>query len=134
MNKPEYGNVTESIELSLPVNAAYVSTARLTASSIANRQGFDIDEMEDIKAAVSEACTYVIRKSHGGGSGLFRLVFDIGDGFVAISLSSDNANGTADDEEMSILMIKALMDDTVVKADGGRLSIQMRKTHQVMEL
>ena len=125
--------ITETIELSLPVNAAYVSTARLTASSIANRQGFDVDETEDIKAAVSEACTYIIRKSHGCGS-LFHLVFHIGDGHVEIALSSVQANGGADDEEMSILMIKALMDGLTITNDGGSLSIRMQKTHQVMDL
>jgi len=130
MSKPK---ITETIELSLPVNAAYVSTARLTASSIANRQGFDVDETEDIKAAVSEACTYIIRKSHGCGS-LFRLVFDIGDGHVAIALTSENAIDNADDEEMSILMIQALMDNMTITNNGTGLAIQMQKTHHVMKL
>ena len=43
----------ESVELTLPINAAYISAARLTASSIANRLGFGIEEVEDIKTAVS---------------------------------------------------------------------------------
>ena len=51
MNKSSYSVIDEDIiELGLPINRAYVSTARLTASSIANRMGFDIEAIEDIKA------------------------------------------------------------------------------------
>jgi len=132
MSKMEY-LVTESIELSLPVNAAYVSTARLTASSIANRQGFDVDEMEDIKAAVSEACTYIIRKSRGTSSGLFHLIFGIGEGFMDIQFCCEDS-GDADDNEMSVLMIKALMDDMTLRCVGGALELRMLKKHHVMEL
>ena len=122
--------ITEIIELSLPTNTAYLSTARLTASSIANRQGFDIDEMEDIKSAVSEACAYVIRKAQGRPCKLFRLIFSIGDGFVDIQLSSDGGSFAADEDEMSLLIMEALMDDLTLCTNGGRLELRMRKTHQ----
>lgn len=51
------------IKISIPSKAEYVSLARLTASSIANRVGFNIEEIEDIKVAIGEACTNAIK--HG---------------------------------------------------------------------
>src|SRR6056297_1468251 len=48
------------IDLSIPSNPEYVSIVRLTASVIANSIGFDFEEIEDIKVAVSEACNNVV--------------------------------------------------------------------------
>lgn len=50
----------DNIELILPLKPEYVSIARLTASGIANRVGFDIDTIEDIKVAISEVCSKIV--------------------------------------------------------------------------
>ncbi len=46
----------DSILLSIPSNPGYFSLVRLTASSISNKCGMNIDEIEDIKVAIGEAC------------------------------------------------------------------------------
>lgn len=45
------------IEMKIPAKPEYVGVIRLTASGIAGRMGFSYDEIEDLKIAVSEACT-----------------------------------------------------------------------------
>ncbi|MFZ7119705.1 MAG: ATP-binding protein [Eubacteriaceae bacterium] len=57
----ENNNVT--ISLTLPNAPEYVSLARLTLTGIANRMGFNIDDIEDLKVAISEACTNALK--HG---------------------------------------------------------------------
>lgn len=54
------------ISLTLPNTPEYVSIARLTISGIANRMGFNIEDIEDLKVAVAEACTNAIK--HGCGN------------------------------------------------------------------
>ena len=71
------------IQLSLPLNAAYVSAARLTASSVANRMGFSTDEIEDIKAAVSEACTFIIKKAPAVPTGNFVIQFHMSNALMS---------------------------------------------------
>lgn len=126
-------NDIENIELSLPVNAAYVSAARLTASSIANRLGFDVDEIEDIKAAVSEACTYIIKKSVESKTNVFKLTFCLEDGYLEILLNSDiNIVLSETQEEMSLLMIKALMDKLHIDMiSGDCIQMKMTKRHKI---
>ena len=119
---------SEKIGLSLPVNAAYVSAARLTASSIANRLGFDIDEIEDIKAAVSEACTYVVKKAFGTKQSVFNIIFEPQKGKLNIMLSLDSIV-EGDFEEMGLLMIKALMDEISINS-GESFELCMRKIHK----
>ena len=50
----------ETIDVTIPAKAEYVSIARLAAAAMAARQAFTYDEIEDLKIAVSEACNLVI--------------------------------------------------------------------------
>lgn len=65
----------QKISLSLPDAPEYVSVVRLTLSGIANRMGFNIEEIEDLKVAVAEACTNAI--THGCGDGNYTVEFSI---------------------------------------------------------
>jgi len=52
----------DTVSVLIPPKAEYVSIARLTASGIASRMGFDIDEIEDIKVSISEVINRMIDK------------------------------------------------------------------------
>jgi serine/threonine-protein kinase RsbW len=54
---------TDTVSVCIPLKAEYVSVARLTASGIASREGFDIDTIEDIKVALSEVLGKIIEKN-----------------------------------------------------------------------
>ncbi|MDR1066396.1 MAG: ATP-binding protein [Clostridiales bacterium] len=124
--------LNESIQLSLPTNAAYVSAARLTASSIANRMVFDIDEIEDIKAAVSEACTFVIKNLPQQTQDCFKIVFGIAKESLTVTISvSASLPVSALREEIGIVMIKALVDELRLPgSDSDRFKIEMTKRHK----
>ncbi|GHV38816.1 histidine kinase [Clostridia bacterium] len=124
----------DSIVLSLPINPAYVSAARLTASSIANRIGFDIDEIEDVKAAVSEACTYIIKNAPNNNQEFFKIIFAIKEVTMTIRIECAQKFPEVNfDEEMGLLMIKALSDDFVIKAEET-LFLSVSKSHKRMKL
>ena len=53
----------ETIKMEIASNPQYVSVIRLTTSGIANKIGFCLEDIEDIKVAVSEACTNAIKHS-----------------------------------------------------------------------
>ncbi|HHW68249.1 MAG: serine/threonine-protein kinase RsbW [Epulopiscium sp.] len=115
MNNPKNPSANQDvIELGLPLNPAYVSAARLTASSIANRMGFDIEDIEDIKAAVSEACTYLIKQYQldRDGQSTFKIQFMIKEEGLEIQLTTRRFKKSSGQEEdgLGILMIEALMD------------------------
>ena len=120
----------EIIELTLPVNSAYVSSARLTASSISNRMGFDIDDIEDIKAAVSEACIFIISKCMDSEETKFHLKFTILDNSILISLTSNtnnNASSSLDENDLGMKVIQTLMDEVEIEDTEGLYKISMKK-------
>ena len=123
-------NNTEYIRLSFPVNAAYVSSARLTASSIANRIRFDIDEIEDIKTAVSEACTYIIKRLAPSVKSTFEICFMPGQDTIGVDIVALGEWLEETPDEMSLMMIKALVDEfSVSQPEKGQISINMLKKH-----
>lgn len=121
----------EVIKLALPINAAYVSAARLTASSIANRLGFDIDEIEDIKAAVSEACAFIIEQPPKTKN-TFKILFNMSEETLTINLIMDRPpNFEVKEDQMSLLMIRALMDVLEIETDvSDTIKITMIKNHK----
>ena len=126
MNNPNAEQ--DCIQLSLPLNAAYVSAARLTASSVANRMGFSTDEIEDIKAAVSEACTFVIKKTSVDSAGNFLIQFSMSSEIMCVNIHTSGTLSQEDDE-MSLIMIKALMDQFIIKTDDNKTVLSMIKNH-----
>lgn len=51
--------MADLIRFSVPGKPEYVGVVRLAISSAANTAGFDVEDIEDIKVAVSEVCTHV---------------------------------------------------------------------------
>ena len=63
------GTGDSTVVLAIPMRAEFVSIARLTAAGVANRLGFDIETIEDIKVSLSEVCNRIIntRKKTSNG-------------------------------------------------------------------
>lgn len=113
----------EQIKISLPGKPEYVSIARLTASVIANKMGFNIDDVEDIKVAVGEACNNAVL--HGKSEEeVFEIQFEVQSDRIVIEIK-DNGNGFDVDEYqapelgelkengLGIFIMKTLMDEVV---------------------
>jgi serine/threonine-protein kinase RsbW len=66
MNPAVENSHKELVELRIPSRPEWVALARLAAATVANRLRFSIEEIEDVKLAVAEACTAVIQhEGHG---------------------------------------------------------------------
>lgn len=125
----------DKIVLSLPLNSAYISAARLTASSIANRLGFSTAETEDVKAAVSEGCTFIIKEFEDYREDLFKISFFTGEQTLIINIEMDKPIKALDEDNLCILMIKALMDEANFTTKNNKnLTITMKKIHREAEL
>ncbi len=88
-----------SIKLTIPSISDYVGVARLTASGIANRMKFTHEDIEDIKIAVSEACTNSVQYAYGDSPGDIEISFNIYDDKLEIRIS-DSGKGFDIDAEV----------------------------------
>jgi serine/threonine-protein kinase RsbW len=57
-----------TVELRIPSKPEWVAVARLAVAAIANRLPFSVEEIEDLKLAIAEACTICIQQGGGGRS------------------------------------------------------------------
>lgn len=131
--------MTDILKFSVPGKAEYVGTVRLAVSSLANCAGFDIEAVEDIKVAVSEACTNVVCHCKANLEGVYEVACEVGDGRMTISVV-DQAGGyditkykrpateTPKEGGLGIFIIKALMDEVDIFSElGTGTSIKMVK-------
>lgn len=131
--------MTDILKFSVPGKPEYVGTIRLAVSSLANCVGFDIEAVEDIKVAVSEACTNVVCHGKINRDECYEVACEIGEERIIISII-DRAGGydmsqyqrpVMDDLKeggLGIFIIKALMDEVDIFSEIGMgTSIKMVK-------
>ena len=126
----------ETIKMEITANPAYVSIIRLTTSGIANKVGFCMDDIEDLKVAVSEACTNAINHSSDDRftiiytmieNGLTIEIIDNGNGYDTSSINEPDIENLKE-SGMGLFIIEALMDEVSIESQEGKgTSIKMTK-------
>lgn len=69
--------MSDIIKFSIPGKPDYVQMVRLAIGSISSKAGFDVEEVEDIKVAVSEACKNVFCHGEEGFSASYDVTCEI---------------------------------------------------------
>lgn len=121
----------DSIKLSVPNKAEYVSVVRLTTSAIASRMGFDIEEIEDIKVAIAEACTNTLEHGLNNEEKNFDIDFDMHVDKLAITVKDTGKGFNVDnvkelkvedigEGKLGIFIINSLMDEVEIIGDGEK--------------
>jgi len=112
-------------------NPEYVGIIRLTTSGVANKIGFSIDDIEDMKVAVSEACTNAIKHS---SDNMFNITFSILENGLTIEIQ-DNGKGydienTAQpdfenpkENGLGLFIMQTLMDDVSIESKENQGTI-----------
>ncbi len=122
--EPNMAERSESIELTLPFKAEYVSIARLVASGVAARIGFDMDVIDDVKVAISEVCNKLVKADSSVASS-FRIRFEIEKDRLTVAFAcEDKSLGRLfkeENEELGMYIVAALMDEVEYSPGDGSL-------------
>ena len=111
----------ETIKMEISANPEYVSIIRLTTSGIANKVGFCLDDIEDLKVAISEACTNAIKHSLEDRftiiytmieKGLTIEIIDNGKGYNTKEVSEPDLDNLKE-SGMGLFIIESLMDKVI---------------------
>ena len=136
LNKPLEMNIT------VPCSTEFVSIIRLAISGIASRMDFTVEDIEDIKISISEACTNAIQHAYPGTDDPHRglisikaimhpeeleiIVQDKGQGFD-LNILGTAAQKEASEQRMGlglgITFIKNLMDHSEFSSTKGEGTI-----------
>ncbi|MGE6632116.1 anti-sigma B factor RsbW [Bacillus sp. NPDC077027] len=136
------------IEMKIPAKPEYVGIIRLTLSGVASRMGYAYEEIEDLKIAVSEACTNAVQHAYKseeseGGEVTVRfsvfedrleiIVADKGDSFDFKQKQEDLGPYTSahtveqlSEGGLGLYLMQTLMDEVEVQANSG-VTVAMTK-------
>ena len=119
----------DDIELSMPLNPIYIGTARTTASSIAEKMNFTNSKVEDIKTAVSETVTLLIKKldDKTTNSSNFKIKFKQDISNLKIEFNTNLKSKDVVDP-LSLKLLNTCMDNVdIISNDNSCINIIMNK-------
>jgi serine/threonine-protein kinase RsbW len=90
-------NSPPDAELRLPADSAYLAVLRTATAGLAARINFTLDDIEDLRIAVGEACAMVLEDADQGG--FLRASFHIGEGSLTVRVAAESKSGSPPDQE-----------------------------------
>ena len=128
INEDRPGAVTgDLVILRLPAQGAYLSVVRTATASLASRLDFTIDDIDDLRIAVDEACAVLLTQAVAGADLL--CAFDLTDDVIGVSVSVPTVDGVVPSRDTfawTVLTALAGEVDATVDADSV-VTIVLRK-------
>lgn len=112
----------DKIKLTIPNKPDYISLARLTTSGIGSSMALDIDDIEDIKVSIGEACINSLISSAKD----IDISFEIDEEKLSIDVSNvvEEISDELDEKKernLGLLIIKSLMDEVTFSEEGIKM-------------
>jgi serine/threonine-protein kinase RsbW len=126
----ERGSTQDQVTVRLPAEGAYLSVLRTATAGLAARLDFTLDEIEDLRIAVDEACAMLLGQAIPGSD--LDCRFTLGRDLMTISVSvpSLDPNPPASDT-FAWTVLSALAGSVQAFAGpGDQLTIEMRKSRR----
>ena len=121
---PRIGQPTRrsDVELRLPADGAYVSVLRTAASGLAARLDFTIDDIEDVRMAVSEACALALPEADEDSDLVAQFYLDAGSITATVSVTAEDPKPT-DFDSWAWQVLTALTAEATSSAAEGRFTV-----------
>ena len=105
------------IRLEFPARPEYILAVRLVVSAVAERGGFGIEDIEDLKVASAEACILLLEAKPD----VLRIVITMEDG-MSLEFSAQGQGGPGEEpqeESLSQYLLEALVDSCKIDEEDG---------------
>src|SRR5450631_266847 len=119
--------IRDVVELRLPAESAYLSVLRTATAGLAARLDFTLDEIEDLRIAVDEACALLLPDARPEFPLVCRFTLETDCLEVTVEATT-NAGRTPGRESFAWTVLAALAGDGDAGADAdGRVRLTLRK-------
>jgi len=115
------------VELRLPADGAYLSVLRTATAGLAARLDFTLDEIEDLRIAVDEACALLLPDAEPGAS--MTCLFALDEHALAVTVTVPSRTGRVPRRNtFAWTVLTALAGDVdTATGDDGTVSVTLRK-------
>ncbi len=128
----------DKLKITIPGKPEYLTMVRLAIGSIAKTAGFPVDDIEDIKTAVEEACKNVSCHGHEKRADQYEVECDVDTGRLEITVRdicechtleklSKACQHCPGEGNIALYMMQTLMDEVSVEKEDERKVIKMVK-------
>ncbi len=114
------------VELRIPADGAFLAVLRTATAGLAARLDFTLDDIEDLRIAVDEACAMVLPQARPGSD--LTCSFELGDGRLGVSVSAvcdDPRQPSRDGFAWTVLA--ALTTSVSAEIEGDQLTIRLAR-------
>jgi serine/threonine-protein kinase RsbW len=113
------------VRLSLPADNRFLRLARLTATGVATDAGFALEQIEDLRLAIDEACAVLLDDS---ASGELEITYRFrSDGTVEIEGQVSTTADSVDVHPVAADLLAMTTDEHVFESDSGRARFRLVK-------
>jgi len=120
------------VELRLPADGAYVSVLRTTTAGLAARLDFTIDDIEDLRIAVGEACAMVLPEADPGGRLLAEFFLAPSVLTVRVTVTGSEI-GEPDYDSFAWQVLDTLAGSATAEVDGDTFVVILTMTAETLE-
>jgi serine/threonine-protein kinase RsbW len=124
------------VVLTIPAKPEYITLGRLALSGLSRARALSDEALADLKLALTEACTNVVRHAYAEGAGRVEIRYELCDDRVAIEVRDDGAgfdpraergDGDAPHEGgLGIAIIRAIADELEIGVGPGGRGSRLR--------
>ncbi len=108
----------DELTIRFPARAGYLTVARLNVAAVGSAAGFDVEELDDLRLAMNEAVSWLLRDEESGG--LVELILSTQSGTVTIvGVRSGSGLPFRPLDDLIEAILGATVDNYELNADEG---------------
>ena len=130
MTESEQPPISGVVEVRVPAEVTFVATLRLVAASLAARCELTVDDIEDLRLAVDEACALLLPLATAGTSLEARFALAPAALSVTALVATDRPEAQFDRTGFAWTVLTALVTDVVVDAAAEHTAITVTKRRE----
>jgi serine/threonine-protein kinase RsbW len=112
--------------LRIPADSAYLAVLRTATAGLAARLDFTLDDIEDLRIAVDEACAMVLPQARPASD--LTCTFDLGISRLTVAVSAEcDSPRPPNRDGFAWTVLAALTNEVTAEVDGDRLTVRLAR-------
>ena len=120
------GQKHPDVELRIPADSAYLAVLRTATAGLAARLDFTLDDIEDLRIAVDEACAMVLPQARENSD--LTCTFDLASDRLTVAVTAEcDSPSPPNRDGFAWTVLAALTSEVAAEVDGDRLTVTLAR-------
>ena len=114
------------VELRIPADSAYLAVLRTATAGLAARLDFTLDDIEDLRIAVDEACAMVLPQARENSD--LTCTFDLAASKLTVAVTAEcDSPRPPNRDGFAWTVLAALTNEVAAAVDGDKLTVNLAR-------